>query len=171
MNTSVFKISALSLCLAMPAFAGPEAGDRTFTLSGSGASDKNFDGNTFGVNGEIGMFATDRFQWGLRQTVNASLIDDGKDSWSGVTRVFADQHFGSGNFLPFVGANIGGVYGENIDETGSAALELGFKTYVLDKTYITAQAEYAFFFKSTDDIDSNYDDGAVFYSLGVGYNF
>lgn len=171
MINKALKIGALSLFVAMPAVAGPEAGDRTFTISGSGASDKNFDGNTFGINGAIGMFATDNLEWGLRQTVNASLIDDGEDNWSGVTRVFADYHFGSGKFLPFVGANIGGIYGENIDETASAGLELGFKTYVLDKTYITLQAEYDFFFESTDEIDSNFDDGAIFYSVGIGYNF
>ncbi len=171
MINKALKIGALSLCVAMPALAGPDAGDRTFTLSGSGSSDKNFNDNTFGVNGEFGMFTTDNLQFGVRQTINASLVDNGEDNWNGATRLFADYHFGSAKFLPFVGANIGGIYGENIDETAIAGLELGFKAYVLDKTYITLQAEYDFFFESTDEIDSNYDDGAVFYSVGIGYNF
>lgn len=73
--------------------------------------------------------------------------------------------------MPFVGANFGGFYGDTVSNTGSAGLELGLKAYVQDKTYITFQAEYDYLFDSSDDLSSNFDDGAIFYSLGIGFNF
>ncbi len=173
-------IGALALLLSLPTLAGPEAGDRTLTLSGSGGSDKKFDSNTFGGNAAIGWFATDEIQWGFRQslTVGAQRGDDpnsasGKTTttWNAATRGFADYHFGSGAFRPFVGANLGAIYGDHINNTGAAGLEVGFKAYVQEKTYITFQAEYDYLFNTNDDIQSNFDDGAIFYTLGVGFNF
>ncbi len=171
------KIGALALLLTANAFAGPAAGDKTLVLSGNGSSDKEFDSNFFGGNAEVGYFATDELQWGVRQSLNVgtqrAAVNAGKTktNWNAATRVFADYHFGSGNVLPFVGANIGGFYGDSVSNTGSAGLELGLKGYVLDRTYITFQAEYDYLFNTTDDFSSNFDDGAIFYSLGIGFNF
>tara|TARA_R110002110_G_scaffold413729_1_gene641612 strand:+ start:103012 stop:103530 length:519 start_codon:yes stop_codon:yes gene_type:complete len=166
-------IATTSLLLSVPlaASAGPVAGDRSFTLSGTGSSDKNFDGNSFGVSGEFGYYATDHLMYGVRQSVNGSAGDEIEDSWNGSTRVFADYHFGDGDFRPYVGANVGGLYGENVKNTGTAGVEAGVKYYVLDKTFINFGAEYAFLFNDGDDIDNSYDDGAFFYNIGVGYNF
>ncbi len=171
------QIGALALLLTANAFAGPEAGDKTLELSGSGSSDKEFDSNFFGGNASVGYFATDQLQYGVRQSLNVgtqrAAVNAGKTktNWNAATRVFADYHFGSGDVLPFVGANIGGFYGDTVSNTGSAGLELGLKAYVQDKTYITFQAEYDYLFDSGDDFSNNFDDGAIFYSLGMGYNF
>ena len=153
------------------AWAGPDAGDKTFTLSGTGTSDTNFDTNLFGASGELGWFLSDSLEAGVRQSVNVAALDDADDAWSGGTRAFADYHFGSSNFRPFVGANLGGAYGEGVAETFAAGPEVGMKYYVKDKTFIELAMEYQFLFKDADDVDDNFDDGAFQYTLGVGFNF
>lgn len=166
----VLAVSAL-LLFPLTALAAPEAGDSSFTLSGTGASDKNFDGNAFGVAAEIGQYYNEHLLWGVRQSVNGTAGEEVRDAWNGSTRLFADYHFGTGNFRPYVGANIGGIYGKSVKETGSAGLDLGFKYFVKEKTFISVGTEYQFLFDSGDDIDNTYDDGAFFYTLGVGFNF
>jgi hypothetical protein len=43
--------------------------------------------------------------------------------------------------------------------------------HVKDKTFIELQVEYQFLFDDADQIDDRFDDGAFFYTLGIGYNF
>jgi hypothetical protein len=162
-----------ALCLAAPlALAGPEAGDRSLTLTGTGSSDDSFDSNSFGVSGQFGWFQTDAVEWGLRQSFNGVINDDADDVWNGSTRGFVDYHFNTQAFtVPFIGANLGYIYGESVNNTGTAGLEAGLKFYVRDKTFIMAMAEYAFLFEDAEDIDDRFDDGAFFYTLGIGYHF
>ena len=167
----ILPVATVSLLAFPQAQAGQEAGDRSFTLSGSGTSDDSFDNNNFGVSGSMGWFTSDYLEVGVRQSINGSLIDDGDDSWAGSTRVFADYHFGNDGVVPFVGANIGGIYGEDVSDTGTAGLEAGLKFYVKEKTFISLMGEYQFLFEDGDDIDDQFDDGAFFYNLGVGFNF
>ncbi len=169
------KYRALTLATALlmgssVAMAGPEAGDRSLTLSGNGTSDKDFDNNTFGVSGQMGWFTSDHLEVGFRQSLNGAATD-GDDPWSGSTRVFADYHFTDEGLIPFVGANVGGIYGEDVDTTGSAGLEAGLKYYVKEKTFISFMGEYQFLFDDTDDVDEQFDDGAFLYNLGIGFNF
>lgn len=167
----VFAALVLAL-LGTSAWAAPQKGDRTFTLSGTGSSDNSFDSNTFGASAELGWFLSDSLEAGARQSVNVLAQDHGDDSWSGATRGFADWHFGGSNpFQPFLGVSAGGIYGDNVKETFSAGPEVGMKYYVKDKTFIELQAEYQFLFESANDIDNQFDDGAFFYTLGIGYNF
>jgi len=165
--------AALSVLLISPlaAVAQPATGERSFTLSGNGASDENFDGNVFGVSAEIGQYYNEQLLWGIRQSINGAAGDEVNDAWNGSTRLFADYHFGTGKARPYVGANIGGIYGDGIKETGTAGFDLGLKYFVKEKTFIAVGAEYQFLFDSGEDIDNNYDDGAIFYTVGVGFNF
>tara|TARA_R100001460_G_scaffold103779_1_gene149109 strand:+ start:1281 stop:1844 length:564 start_codon:yes stop_codon:yes gene_type:complete len=150
--------------------AEPEAGDRIFTLTGSGSSDSDFDNNTASVSFDLGQFYTENTVLGLRQSMG--FADSENDSsWNGATRIFADYHFDAGKWRPFLGANFGGIYGDGVDETFFAGPEGGVKYYVKPKTFITAQMEYQVFFDSASDADDNFDDGAWAYSLGIGFNF
>lgn len=168
--TTVFAV--LVLTLTTGAWAAPQQGDRTLTLSGSGSSDNDFDSNSFALAGELGWFATDAFEWGVRQTVNLIARDDAADDWSGGTRIFGDWHFGGSNaFQPFVGVSVGGFYGEHVKDTFAAGPELGMKYYVKDDTFIELQAEYQFLFEDADEVDDRFDDGAFLYSLGIGFSF
>lgn len=172
LNNVSKTIAAAALgVLATTAWAGPEAGDRTFTLSGSGTSDDSFDTTTFSASGELGWFTTDAVEWGFRQGVSVTALDNADDAWNGATRVFADYHFGQDPFRPFIGASVGGFYGENVNNTFAAGPEIGFKYYVRDKTFIELAAEYQFLFEDADEVDDVYDDGTYLYTLGVGYNF
>ncbi len=169
-NVKAIAISAMLLA-PMAAIAGPEAGDGSFTLSGTGASDENFDANAFGVSAEIGKYFNDHLLWGIRQSVNGLAGDDVSDAWNGSTRFFADYHFGSGDVRPYLGANIGGIYGQRVKDTGTAGFDFGLKYWVKEETFIALGGEYQFLFEDGDDIDNAYDDGAFFYTLGVGFNF
>ena len=142
------------------------------SLSGSGSSDNDFDSNAFNLAGELGWFATDSFEWGVRQTVSLIARDDAADDWSGGPRIFADWHFGGQSaFQPFVGVSVGGFYGEHVKDTFAAGPELGMKYYVKQDVFIELQAEYQFLFEDADEVDDRFDDGVFLYSLGIGYNF
>ena len=150
---------------------GPKEGDREFSLSGAGTSDKNFDSGGMGLSGDMGWYLNDQTVAGIRQGVSWGSVDNGSDVWRGSTKGFIDYHFGQNQFRPFVGATLGGIYGDGIKETGTAGLELGAKYYVLPSTFIQARAEYSFLFDSKDSADKNYDNGSWDYVVGMGYNF
>ena len=101
--------------------AGPQAGDREFTLSGTGSSDKDFDNSNFGISADIGWYRTDRFVWGIRQSLNYADVEGenlSDDFFNGSTRGYLDYHFGQGAARPFVGANLGLIYGDGVEDTG-----------------------------------------------------
>ena len=148
---------------------GPNKGDWELTLGGSGSNDEDFDNGGFSISGSIGYFLDESWEIVLRQSVSFSNF--GESSWNGSTRVALDYHFDLDRFRPFVGINVGGIYGEDVDETGAAGLEAGLKWYVKQETFIMAMAEYQFFFESADDVDDNFDNGQFLYTLGIGFNF
>ena len=168
----LFKTS-LMVAAMLPAVAGaaPMTGDKEITLGGAGSSDKDFDDTVFSVQGSWGQYLSESSLWGVRQTVNARDSEGESVKFDGSTRVFYDYHFGTGKARPFIGASIGGVYGDRVDETFMAGPEVGFKYWVQDKTFITAMAEYQFLFKSGSDAQDRYDDGVFLYSIGVGFNY
>ncbi|HDZ56202.1 MAG TPA: hypothetical protein ENI17_09925 [Pseudomonas xinjiangensis] len=168
----LFKTSMLVAAM-LPAFAmaAPVTGSQEVTLSGAGSSDKDFDSNVLSVQGSWGSYLTDSSLWGVRQTVNASDNEGESVMFSGATRVFYDYLFGDGPARPFVGLSVGGIYGEQVDETFTGGPEIGLKYWVQDNVFITGMMEYQFLFKSGSDAQDRYDDGAIFYSVGLGYNF
>ncbi|WP_178114663.1 hypothetical protein [Pseudomonas saliphila] len=168
----LFKTSLL-LAAMVPAvaLAQPSAGDQEITLGGAGGSDKDFDDSAISVQGSWGQYLSESSLWGVRQTVNARDSEGESVQWDGSTRVFYDYHFGSGNGRPFVGASVGGIYGDGVDETFILGPEVGYKHWLNDSTFVTGMVEYHFLVDSASDVDDRYDDGAFFYSVGLGYNF
>ncbi|OXY82472.1 OmpA family protein [Oceanimonas doudoroffii] len=153
---------------------GPSEGDREFSLSGTGSSSKDFDNSSFGISGDYGWYLSDRTLAGIRQSISYADVegeDIGDDFWNGSTRLFADYHFGHNAARPFVGASLGGIYGDGVKDTGIAGLEAGLKYYLLPTTFIQARAEYQFLFDSGDSAEDNFDDGAWAYTFGMGLNF
>lgn len=166
-------LRAAAICAALlPAsvLANAVQGDREVTLSGAGSSDKDFNNTLFSVDGSIGWYLSDRSAWGIRQQINVSDTERDSTNFSGATRVFYDYHFGE-HVRPFIGVSIGGIYGDRVDDSFTAGPEIGLKYYIGTKTFIIGMMEYQFLFKNVDDADSRFDDGAFFYSLGLGYNF
>jgi len=150
---------------------GPEAGEFEFTLGGTGSNDNDFENGSFGLNASLGFFLLDSIEIGARQTLQ--FADFGESTWIGFTRLFADLHFEIGFLAPFIGVNVGYVYGDDdvIDDTFEAAPEAGVKIYALEKTFIFLLAEYQFFFEDSNDADDAFDDGQFVYTVGIGFNF
>ncbi|WP_040481156.1 outer membrane beta-barrel protein [Vreelandella boliviensis] len=179
-----FNTAAMAFCLfgALPMAAsaqtseyGPQEGEREFSISGTGSNDRNFNSGNFGVTGDLGWYLRDNMVAGVRQSVNyADVEGEGvtDDFWNGSTRGYLNYQFLDGRARPFVGASLGGVYGDGVKDSAFAGLETGMKYYVLPKTYFLARAEYQFLFSDTNDAtDAFQDDGIWAYTIGLGYNF
>jgi len=180
----IFSISALTLSvlgvLPMAASAqtsgfGPAEGEREFSISGTGSSDQSFNSGTFGVTGDMGWYLRNHMVAGIRQSINYASIEGESiidDFWNGSTRGYFNYQFMSDRARPFIGASLGGIYGDGVKDSAFAGLETGVKYYVLEKTYFLARVEYQFLFSSTSDAtDAFQDDGAWAYTVGLGYNF
>lgn len=157
---------------SMNSIWGPEEGDWEFSLGGGGTNDKDFDTGGFNIDADLGYYLTDNFAVAIRQSARHS--DTGADdSWSASSRLALDYHIPLfDNMLrPFVGVNIGYVYGDMVDDTWAAGPEAGVKWYVKEETFIYGRAEYQFLFDDADDADENFDDGIWLYTVGIGFNF
>lgn len=153
---------------------GPDAGDREFSISGTGSSDDNFENGSFGLSFDLGWYLTESWIAGIRQSGNYASVEGenlSNDFWNGSTRGYLDYQFDVDRLRPFLGASLGGVYGDGIPDSAFAGLELGMKFYVRNKTYILGRAEYQWFFEDSNDADDTFEDGAFVYTLGLGYNF
>jgi hypothetical protein len=148
------------------------AGEHEITLGGSGASNKDFDESFGGVNFSYGWYTSPTQEWVLRQSINYANPNVGGQSWNGATRLAFDQHLAAhGAVRPFIGANIGGVYGDAVRDTFAAGLEAGAKFYVQSRTFVYAMAEYGWFFRRARNLDDRFNDGQFNWSVGVGFNF
>jgi len=178
------KTAALTLSLlaglpmavsAQSAGVGPQEGDREFSISGTGSSDRNLNSGTFGATGDLGWYLRDHLVVGVRQSINYASIEGESlkdDFWNGSTRGYLNYHFLADRGRPFAGVSLGGIYGDGVKNTGFAGIEAGVKYYVRNKTYVLGRAEYQFFFSSTSDAsDAFQDDGAWAYTVGLGYHF
>jgi hypothetical protein len=169
----VVVLCSLAVVAALPPSAAraQDPGPFEFTLAGSGSSDKDFDATQLNV--DLGLGAhLGPFVLGVRQTVGFadSEIDD---FWAGSTRVFGDLEIALGPVSPFIGANIGYIYGDLVHDTFIAGPEAGVKLYVGDDrdTFIFFRAEYQFFFDEADEAEGAFDDGQWVYAIGVGFRF
>jgi hypothetical protein len=73
--------------------------------------------------------------------------------------------------VPYVGASIGYLYGNNLRDTWVAGPEGGLKVFVNDTTFIIGQLAYDFFFRHTDEVDSAFSDGRWVYTVGIGFRW
>jgi hypothetical protein len=172
----------LSLLCALPLAAsaqsprvGPAQGDREFSISGTGSSDRSFNSGNFGVTGDVGWYTRNNMVFGIRQSINYADIRGENirdDFWNGSTRGYLNHHFLTDSTRPFVGGSLGAIYGDGVKNSTFAGLEAGVKHYVLNKTYFLARVEYQFLFRSTSDATDAFRDSGVWaYTVGLGYNF
>ena len=184
LTRSLSLAAAATLLLLVPAAAlaqttvpvpgdfARRAGEHEFTLGGGGATNKDFDNSFGGVNFSYGWYTSPTQEWVVRQSVNYSNPNNGPQRWNGSTRVAFDQHFAArGALRPFVGANLGGVYGEGVSDTFAAGLEGGAKFYVQPRTFVYAMAEYGWFFRHARSLDNRFSDGQFNWGVGIGFNF
>lgn len=162
-----FLVVLVTAALAAPAFGQrvtPDQGEWELTLSGSGSNDRDFDEGEFSITGDIGQYVTPEILLALRQTV--SYVSEGDDNFFASTRLAADYHFDIGHDLvPFIGGNIGYVYGGRVRDTFAGGPEGGIKYYMKDNAFLFARVEYQYFFRS-NDLDDRF-----IYGIGAGFNF
>ena len=165
-----FLAAGSTVNAADPSMWGVEKGDWEFTLGGGGNSSNDFDANAGNFNASLGYFLTEPIELVLRQNLGFASTDEGGSTMF-ATRAAVDYHLKLGQkFRPYLGASIGGIYGDDVDEAFSAGLEGGVKYYVLPKTFLFGHFEYQW---SLDDDDSgdSFEDGSFIYGVGVGFHF
>lgn len=176
---SLLLVTAANVASAQTTVSAPTgdltvrtAGEREFTLGGSGATNRDFDDSLGGVNFALGWYTSETQEWVLRQSINYSNPSNQGQSWNGSTRIAFDQHLAArGALRPFVGVNVGGVYGDRVRDTFAAGLEAGAKFYVQPRTFVYALVEYGWYFRHGRDVDDTFDDGQFTWAAGVGFNF
>lgn len=150
----------------------PAPGTLEFTFGANGASNKDIDDSMGGISFSLGQYVGTASQVVIRQAVNYSNPNNGGRSWAGATRLAFDQHIlARGPLRPFVGVNIGGVYGDAVRDTWTAGIEAGAKYYVIPRTFVYAIAEYGWFFRHARDVSTRFDDGQFTWSAGIGFHF
>ncbi len=160
------------LCLILPTLTlaqGFSPGDKEVLLNGSGVSDKDFDSTSFSVTGSLGYFFTKNIEAAFRQSLSFVNVENGGSAWNAASRGAADYHLDLGRFWPFVGGNIGYIYGHNIRDTWAGGLEGGLKFFVNSTTFILGMLEYQWFFDSDDD--SGFNQGQWIYTVGLGFRW
>ena len=180
MITRNLTLMSLACCaIALPQIArsqgyGTEARNWELTLSASGSNDNEFDNGGFSGSASLGYFTTDQLEWSLRQDVDYRNSDLTGSTTIAATRFGFDFHFQADpnqRLIPFVGANLGGIYGDGIEEQFIAAPEVGFKFYVTPRAFLLGLAEYQFLFEDSNQVDDSFDDGRFVYTLGFGFNW
>jgi len=163
-------VASISPALAQEKF-GPMTGEWEVTLSGTGTSNNDFNNHTIGLSGSVGKYFTPNVLLGLRQSINFADVNNGDDQTNFATRVFGEYVFDLGRWRPFIGASLGYIYGDNVNETFAAGPEAGVKYYADKNTFVYALAEYQFTFEDAGHADHAADDGQFYYGIGIGFNF
>jgi len=70
-----------------------------------------------------------------------------------------------------LGATIGYLYGETVNESFLAGPEAGLKIFINDATFIVAGVGYDFVFENAGDANDAFDDGRFVYNLGIGFRW
>lgn len=149
---------------------GSQQGDTTFVLAGSGANDDGFDNGSFGLSASVGRYVTPNLEVSLRQGLNWAEVNN-DSSTAASTRLAADYNFPLGRWEPFLGANIGYIYGGAVNNTGIAGPEAGLKYYLKPDTYAYLQTEWQYYFDSGNDLTDNFSDGSYAHTVGIGVTF
>jgi len=163
MLRKLYLVPVLAL-LALPALSRAqfEAGNWELKLNGTGSNDQDFRTGAAAVGLSLGYFTTKELEIGVRQGL---IWSDGGSAWAGDTRLFADWHFDLDRWQPYVGANVGYQYGDNVNDSWLAGPELGVKYFVNATTFIDANVAYEF------NLEEGLDTGAFFYGLGIGFKW
>ncbi len=147
--------------------AGFSEGDRIFTLSGGGSSDHDFDSTTASIQLGLGQFLNDYVAAGVRQDLSVADLTDSND-WNASTRLGIDFYPATGRAAPYIGANIGYIYGDVVRDQFIAGPNVGIRYFINDTTFLTLGVEYQFLFKDRDEAQDAYKDGRFVYELGMG---
>jgi hypothetical protein len=140
------------------------------TVAGVGNSTKDVEQGQFNLEGSLGVLIGPNFELGIRQSVSYLDTDAGGQQWNGASRGFLDLQLNIGRFAPFIGGNVGYIYGDGVSDTWAGGPEAGAKFYLGQSgdVFLFGRVEYQFFFDKGDKINDVFDDGQFLYTLGVG---
>jgi hypothetical protein len=166
-------IIVAAICL-LPAIVNAQAarGPWELTLGGGATNGSRFNGFSASANAGIGWFMNDNIELGVRQSI--SYTDIGPKTLNGSTRVAIDLHFplgDQGQFVPFIGANGGYVYGDSVSDTWEIAPEGGLKWFLNNTTFVYGMVEYQVFLDRHSNVNNAFNDGVFVYTLGIGVRF
>ena len=172
----VTSLLALSLAPAQAATWAMEdpgvTGVKEITFAGSGSTNTQFSDSFGGATASIGVYFNEEWQAILRQSIDYSNPENGSRRYNGSTKVALDYNFSQfGSAMPFIGVNLGRIYGTDFRDSWSGGLEAGVKYYVVRKLFVFVMADYSWLFQRTREIDDKFDDGQLTWSAGIGFNF
>ncbi len=143
---------------------GPHAGNWESTLTGTGQSDDDFDNSNFGLTGSLGYYFTKNFIVTFKQGVQAN--ETGNSTLvNGRSVLQAAYQWDLAKWQPYLGINVGGIYGAGIKDDAVVGPEGGLKYFVNESTFIFGSIAYEV------PIDECCKDGIVPYSIGIGFDF
>ena len=174
MKRTPVQVAAVAALLLTPLIAGAqiERGSWELTLAAVGTSNKDFDEHAIGFSGGIGYFVLDPLELSLRQTL--TYVKSSDSSATDASTTFAlDWHFALGEdrrFVPFVGGNVGYLYGDTVSDSFEYGPEAGLKYFVNSTTFLYFRAEWQFF-QHFSGASSSSDDQQIVYTVGIGFRF
>jgi outer membrane protein W len=178
-------LAALSVC-GLVAFAssaraqdmlgGPTANPWELTLSGSASHGPDLNGFNAAANVTVGYYFGNLELVGRQslQYTDVGITGSKGSALNASTAVALDLHFplgDHGEWVPYVGANLGFIYGDNVQDTWEAGPEAGLKYYVNSNTFVFVNVEYEFFFDKNSNASQAFSDGQFVYGLGIGFRF
>lgn len=158
---------AMAQSTGMPPYTpdpGPVAGNWETTLSGAGLSDDEFDNTAFAFAGSIGYYLTKNIPLTFRQTVTYGEVDN-SGRVNGRSVFQAAYQWDLARWQPYLGLNLGGIYGPSFVDDGLWGPEGGLKYFVNESTFIFGSVSYEML------ISECCKDGIIPYSLGIGFDF
>jgi hypothetical protein len=170
----MFALPLAALCAAasaqsdgMPPYTldpGPHAGNWEATLTGTGQSVDDFDTTNVGVTGSLGYYLTKNHLLTFKQGLQAN--DTGNSTLINSRTVFqAAYQWDYAKWQPYLGMNLGALYGAGIDDHAVAGPEAGVKYFVNESTFLFANIAYEV------PLDECCHDGIVPYAVGIGFDF
>ncbi|MCP5202426.1 MAG: hypothetical protein H6977_20710 [Gammaproteobacteria bacterium] len=134
------------------------------TLTGTGQSTNDFDRSNFGLTGSLGYYYTKNWVFSVKQGIQAN--DSGDHTLINSRTIFQGAYqWDFAKWQPYVGMNIGAIYGAGLDDEALLGPELGLKYYVNESTFVFGSIAYEV------PLDDCCNDGVVPYSVGIGFNF
>lgn len=144
---------------------GPRAGDWEATLTGTGRSNDDFDSNSLGAQGSIGYYLTKNVPLTFKQDFVFADPANGSSQVNARSVFQAAYQWDFGRWQPYLGLNLGGIYGAGVTDDGVWGPEGGLKAYVNESTFIFGSISYEML------ISECCTDGVIPYNLGIGFNF
>lgn len=170
-SISAFAQKTTAMFPAISDSVGPFTDSFEFTLGGNGFANNDLNDSLGGLSVSIGKYVSDTLEYSIRQSVNYSNRQNAGKKFNGATFFAVDHHFGQTALRPFIGANVGGVYGGGVSDSFGAGLEGGAKYYIQPRAFVFGMLQYAWLFDKIDRFDDRFSQGSYIWNVGVGFRF